>query len=89
MSTVWKYPLPGFGRHEVELPKGATIRMINTDPATDRPAIWCEVDPKEWRNRERVFWTVATDDTVPDDAEFRGSGITKGGFVFHVYEETV
>lgn len=89
MSCIWKYPLLGFGRHEIKLPKRAEIRMINTDPATDRPALWCEVDAKEWQTSTRTFHVIATGEEVPEDTKFRGSGRSRIGLVFHVFEEEV
>lgn len=86
MKVIWKFPIPNFGKHKIDLPDAAQIVEVGIDPETDRPTLWCEVRPSNNRI-ERTFRVIATGQAVPEAASFKGTCISPDGLVFHVYED--
>ena len=89
--VVHKYEV-GFGQFaRVDMPLGAKLLYVAGQPTRVGEAIfvWAEVDPTAALTRRQIGY-FATGDRLPDDAEYVGTAITRGGAsVWHVYERAV
>ncbi len=81
---VWKFPLLSTGPMWIEMPIGATIVLVDADPATGLLAFWAEGEPID-ATEDRRFKIVGTGHPIPDQGMHRGSKVI-GALVWHLYE---
>lgn len=84
MLTIYKYPLAITNSQFVQMPQFAEILSAGLDPQ-GALCVWAAVDT-EAPMVSRQFYVVGTGNPVtPAPMEFIGS-VTRGPFVWHVFE---
>lgn len=83
METVWKF---GFGIREIvdlEMPKGATILLVECQG--DQPCIWARVNPEQPKVVRHFAVTGTGHPTVKPNYKHVGS-FQQPPFVWHLWE---
>jgi hypothetical protein len=87
--TIWKFPLSIGAINTFSLPASAMVRMAALDPASERPAIWVELNPEATRI-ERRFVIFGTGHHIEGDGgypyDLHVGSLIDGSFVWHIFE---
>jgi len=97
MTAIWKYPIDALGVQTIEMPYGARILSVQTQPEVnehgsfDRPTLWAVVG-EDMPKAKRTIHTYGTGHPIPtlDEADLSYIGtyqLSGGRLVFHVFEE--
>ena len=83
--TIYKYRIPGVGRVQRSMPKGAKCLCVNEQGGTT--FVWALVDPAA-EPEIRTFLAVETGvPDVPPDSRYLGTALLEGGqYVLHIFE---
>jgi hypothetical protein len=86
VKTVWKFPVPsGLDAPPILLPVTAEVVHVAVEAGQSDPTAWIELDHAQPKYQRQLGF-VGTGDAVPERWRHVGTGITAGGFVWHVYE---